>query len=196
LHFIEHFGVKFQNWFQRGSRNMQSPFRACERAASLIAALAINLAASSIPALTAEFNVVLDQALMVRATEGVATIVVGNPLMANATLKPGGLMVITGRGYGNTNLIELDRNGTVLTEHSITIHGPTAEAIIVYQGSDRASLRCAPICKHWNLPSVSEAGSGAKAGSGGGQCNTPGDTAKDGSSCGGRAASARPGGKP
>ncbi|WP_416667877.1 hypothetical protein [Egbenema bharatensis] len=31
--------------------------------------------------------------------------------------------------------------------------------------------------------------------SGGGNCNTPGDTAADGSRCGGRAASERPGGR-
>src|SRR4051794_38429690 len=38
--------------------------------------------------------------------------------------------------------------------------------------------------------------SGLFAGSGGGACNVPSDRASDGSRCGGRAASVRPGGRP
>ena len=34
----------------------------------------------------------------------VATIVIGNPLIADAALQAGGLLVITGKGYGTTNM--------------------------------------------------------------------------------------------
>ena len=34
---------------------------------------------------------------------------VGNPLIADATVQPGGILVITGKGYGATNLVALDR---------------------------------------------------------------------------------------
>ena len=33
----------------------------------------------------------------------VATIVIGNPLIADAALQAGGMLVITGKGYGSTN---------------------------------------------------------------------------------------------
>ena len=46
-----------------------------------------------------------------RLPTGVATIVIGNPLIADASLQPGGLLVITGKGYGSTNLLALDRSG-------------------------------------------------------------------------------------
>ena len=48
-------------------------------------------------------NVFLDEARIVKLPDRVSTIVVGNPLIADANLQAGGLMVMTGKGYGNTN---------------------------------------------------------------------------------------------
>ena len=57
----------------------------------------------------------------------VATIVIGNPLIADASLQTGGQMVITGKGYGMTNIIALDRAGHVLMDRSVEVQG-TASA--------------------------------------------------------------------
>ena len=57
--------------------------------------------------------------------EKVSTIVVGNPLIADVAVQSGGLVVVTGKGYGATNLIVLDRAGTVLMERSVVVRGPT-----------------------------------------------------------------------
>ena len=35
---------------------------------------------------------------------------VGNPLIADVAVQSGGLVVVTGKGYGSTNLIALDRD--------------------------------------------------------------------------------------
>ena len=72
------------------------------------------------PALAAEapLNIVLDQATLMKLPEKVSTIVVGNPLIADVAVQSGGLVVVTGKGYGTTNLIVLDRTGTVLMERS------------------------------------------------------------------------------
>ena len=45
-------------------------------------------------------NVVLDQATIMKLPEKVATIVVGNPLIADVAVQSGGLVVVTGKGYG------------------------------------------------------------------------------------------------
>jgi ABC-type Fe3+-hydroxamate transport system substrate-binding protein len=55
------------------------------------------------PAPAADVIVTLDQSRLVKLPEKVATIVIGNPLIADASLQPGGVMVITGKGYGTTN---------------------------------------------------------------------------------------------
>jgi hypothetical protein len=92
-------------------------------------------------------TVILDQARLVRLPEHVATLVVGNPLIADVTLQPGGLMVITGKGYGTTNLIALDRSGSVLRELAIEVQGPHEDVVIVYRGVDRESYSCTPVCE-------------------------------------------------
>ena len=48
---------------------------------------------------------------------------IGNPLIADASLQPGGLVVLTGKGYGTTNFIALDRKGNALLEKTIQVHG-------------------------------------------------------------------------
>lgn len=55
--------------------------------------------------------VFVDQAKVVKLPEKVATIVVGNPLIADVNLQPGGMVVVTGKGYGSTNMIAMDRAG-------------------------------------------------------------------------------------
>ena len=45
-------------------------------------------------------DVILDQAQILRLPDRVGTIVVGNPLIADVTVQAGGLMVVTGKGYG------------------------------------------------------------------------------------------------
>ena len=89
----------------------------------------------------------LDQAKISRLPERVSTIVVGNPLIADVSLQQGGLMVITGKGYGVTNLIALDRGGNLLSEQSIQVQGPTENVVVVYRGVERESYSCTPRCE-------------------------------------------------
>jgi hypothetical protein len=82
----------------------------------------------------------------------VATLVIGNPLIADATVQSGGLMVITGKGYGSTNLIALDRGGAVLLETTILVKGPRAHTVVVYRGVSRETYSCAPFCEPRIVP--------------------------------------------
>ena len=56
----------------------------------------------------------LDQAKLVKLPERTATIVLGNPLIADAAVQPGGVVVLTAKSYGMTNMVVLDRNGATL----------------------------------------------------------------------------------
>src|SRR5258708_39696763 len=53
----------------------------------------------------------VDQAKLVKLPARAATIVVGNPLIADVTLQNGGILVVTGKGYGATNFIAIDPSG-------------------------------------------------------------------------------------
>src|ERR1700744_4807681 len=123
------------------------------RAHSAVRAIALGLLLAPTVALadpapeTKSIAVNVDQAKLVKLPSKVATIVVGNPLIADVTLQPGGLIVVTGKGYGATNFIALDRAGQVLVDRQIQVEGPTDQLVTVYRGVDRETYSCMPVCQ-------------------------------------------------
>lgn len=98
-----------------------------------------------------DIAVTLDQARLVSIPERTATVIVGNPLIADVSVQPGGLMVLTGKGYGTTNLIALDREGNRLMEKTLLVQAP-ARTVVVYRGVLRETWSCAPVCEPRNTP--------------------------------------------
>jgi hypothetical protein len=117
------------------------------RCAGIAAVCALAAMMPSVAGAAADtIDVVLDQAQIVRLPDRVGTIVVGNPLIADVTVQSGGLMVVTGKGYGRTNVIALDHRGAVLLEKAIQVLGPH-NVVVIYRGVDRESYSCAPKCE-------------------------------------------------
>ncbi|PPD44262.1 MAG: hypothetical protein CTY15_07390 [Methylocystis sp.] len=88
----------------------------------------------------------LDYARIVKIPQGAQTLVIGNPLVADVTmLKNSQLMVITGKSFGTTNLIVLDRSGAQVGESIVTVV-PAQDKVVVNRGVHRESLSCAPNC--------------------------------------------------
>ena len=118
------------------------------RVCLLVAAAVLAAPAASLAEATADTIAVnVDQAKLVRLPGKVATIVVGNPLIADVTLQPGGMIVVTGKGYGATNFIALDRGGEILVDRQIQVEGPSDRLVTVYRGVERESYSCMPICQ-------------------------------------------------
>jgi Flp pilus assembly secretin CpaC len=92
-------------------------------------------------------SVNVDQAKLVKLPAKVSTIVVGNPLIADVTLQNGGVIVVTGKGYGSTNFIAMDRFGEILVDRQIQVEGPTEALVTVYRGVDRETYSCTPVCQ-------------------------------------------------
>lgn len=92
-------------------------------------------------------TVTMDQARIVRMPPRVATLVIGNPLIADATVQNGGLMVLTGKGIGSTNLIALDQRGEQLMSVQIRVRPQNDSVVQVYRGIERETYSCAPTCE-------------------------------------------------
>lgn len=88
----------------------------------------------------------LDQAKILKLPENVATIVIGNPLIADGSLQPGGLLVVTGKSFGQTNLIVLDNKGGVLADHQIQVSASRDSMVTLHRGLERESYSCHPRC--------------------------------------------------
>jgi Pilus formation protein N terminal region len=125
-------------------RRLPRPFRYLGYAVMVTSVLGLALANV---ARADTVTVPLDQAQLLRLPDGVSTIVIGNPLIADATLQPGGLLVITGKGHGATNLLALDRSGRVLLDKQLQVTKPrTQDFVVVQKGMDTETYSCTPEC--------------------------------------------------
>lgn len=131
-------------WF----KSLRGPSPASVIGMSLAAAILLGPVAAPAEVTSEPISVNVDQAKLVRLPGHIATIVVGNPLIADVTLQPGGLVVVTGKGYGATNVIAMDRAGSILVDRIIQVEGPSDQVVTVYRGLERESYSCMPICQN------------------------------------------------
>ena len=110
-------------------------------------------------------RVLIDQAKVARVPSGTATLVIGNPLIADVSMLKGGVgMVVTGKGYGQTNLIAIDAQGNIIDEKQLRVE-PSSDVLVVQRGNSRASYSCNP----WCMPTVQLGDDAAVFGEAGGQ---------------------------
>ena len=113
-----------------------------------LAAVAALLAIAVQPATAAEtvVNVLIDQATLVRLERPAAEIVVGNPSIADVSVQSGKVLVVTGKSFGETNLIVMDADGKVFVNRRLVVQEPRTGFVTMYRGSARQTLHCAPYC--------------------------------------------------
>ncbi len=92
-------------------------------------------------------TVLVDNAKVIRLPERTATVIVGNPIIAEVTPQKNGVLVLTGKSFGSTNLIALDTGGSLIAETMIRVEASRDSTITVQRGLDRESLSCTPNCQ-------------------------------------------------
>jgi Pilus formation protein N terminal region len=88
----------------------------------------------------------MDQARILKIPDRTATLVIGNPLIADVTVERGGVAVVTAKGHGTTNIVALDGACIVLMERPIEVKEPAGPTVVVYRGSTRQTYSCTPEC--------------------------------------------------
>ena len=137
---------------------MLDPMRTSSRIAAMsrfvLAALAIALAsplalspASAQEAGGAPINVNVNMARVLRISAPAATVIVGNPGIADVTIQDPTTLILTGKSYGQTNLIVLDSAGEPIADTMLEVVQMQAGTMTVYQGLSRTTLACAPTCQ-------------------------------------------------
>lgn len=91
--------------------------------------------------------VTMDQAVVVRAPNNIRTMILGNPLIADVATQKGGLIVVTGKMYGSTNLVLVDAKGEIIGESMIQVQPPKVDVVTVQLGLQRQSYSCTPLCQ-------------------------------------------------
>jgi len=120
----------------------------------LVAAFALSLSLISslapAPAIAADgapINVNVNMARILRINAAAATVIIGNPGIADVTIQDPQTLILTGKSYGQTNLIVLDAAGNPIADTLIEVVQMQAGVVTVYQGQARTSLACAPVCQ-------------------------------------------------
>lgn len=92
-------------------------------------------------------TVMIDHAKVLRLPERTQTVIVGNPIIADVSVQKSGVLVLTGKSYGRTNLIALDAGGLLIAESMISVQAQNEEVVTVQRGLDRESYSCTPSCQ-------------------------------------------------
>ena len=120
-------------------------------AAAFALCLSIGSALVAMPAMagdSAPINVNVNMARILRINASAATVIVGNPGIADVTIQDPQTLILTGKSYGQTNLIVLDQAGNPIADTLIEVVQMQAGVMTVYQGQSRTSLSCAPVCQN------------------------------------------------
>lgn len=117
---------------------------------SRLAALAAVLLAATPLAAMAEgepVSVKVNMARILRINAPASTVIVGNPAVADVTIQDPQTLILTGKSFGQTNLIVLDAEGNPIADTLVEVVLDQANLVTVYMGSKRTSMACAPECQ-------------------------------------------------
>jgi hypothetical protein len=129
---------------------------ACIIAASLSSAVA-----------NESISLILDRATVIKAPAKTAMVVIGNPAIADVSVQRNGVLVLTGKTYGETNMLALDDEGKLISESWLRVQDNTRN-LVVYRGAETESYSCTPNCK----PALALGDSDKHFGRSGGQSST------------------------
>lgn len=104
-------------------------------------------AAFAAPAAAEGIAVEMNQAKIVKLARAADTIVVGNPAIADAAVQDATTIVLTGKGFGVTNLVVLDNEGAPIVDEQVVVSRSAASSVRVYRRSDVQTLSCTPFCE-------------------------------------------------
>ncbi len=115
---------------------------------SLLAAAALAITAFIVPAQAGSgIEVTMNQAKIVKLSRAADTIVVGNPAIADASVQDASTIVLTGKGFGVTNLVVLDREGSPIIDEQLTVVRQSATTVRIYRRSQVQTMSCTPYCE-------------------------------------------------
>ncbi|WP_394855520.1 pilus assembly protein N-terminal domain-containing protein [Nitratireductor aquimarinus] len=96
---------------------------------------------------TSSIDVVMNQAKIVKLARPADTIVIGNPEIADAAVQDATTIVLTGKGFGVTNLVVLDIDGQPVVDEQVVVSRQTVDSVRIYRRANVQTLSCTPYCE-------------------------------------------------
>ncbi len=108
--------------------------------------LAVLLSTAAVPALATSLTVEQNSADVVRIEGLVASVVVGNPMIADVTVLDNNMLVVHGRLFGSTNVLVFDANGQALENLVVTVGAPMHRHVALIRGGTQNTFVCPDNC--------------------------------------------------
>jgi Flp pilus assembly secretin CpaC len=106
------------------------------------------LAASSLPVVAEPtIDVEINQAKILKLSRPADTVVIGNPQIADASVQDASTIVLTGKGFGQTNLVVLAEDGSPIVDQQISVSRNATSTVRIYRRAEIQTLFCAPYCE-------------------------------------------------
>ncbi|MCO6391470.1 hypothetical protein GTW25_10560 [Aliihoeflea aestuarii] len=138
---------------------MSLSVRSFRMLAGLLIAAAASL--STVTAFAEGISVLVNQAKILKLARNADTIIVGNPEIADASVQDASTLVLTGKGFGVTNLVVLDHEGRTIVDEQITVSRQSVNSVRVYRRANVQTLSCTPVCEAAYVTSAESASDNA-----------------------------------
>ena len=91
---------------------------------------------------TDSVQVIIDEAKILRLAEPVARVIIGNPATADVSVLGSTMLVLTGKSYGKTNMILLNRDGETIANLDVSVDQNPTRTVSIRKGTERYSYHC------------------------------------------------------
>lgn len=91
-------------------------------------------------------NVEIDRSTRVQLGGVAASVIVGNPQIADVTVVDANTLFITGKGYGVTEVVAVDGIGRTLFQRQVVVTGGSTGSVRVWRGGQATEMACASSC--------------------------------------------------
>ena len=89
----------------------------------------------------------MNQAKIIKLSRAADTIIIGNPEIADASVQDASTVVLTGKGFGVTNLVILDDAGAPIIDEQVMVSRSTASTLRIYRRARCRRCPARPIAK-------------------------------------------------
>ena len=116
-------------------------------ALAAVTVLMTGFTATSANASDGLYSVQLNKTEILRLPAAAGSVIIGNPDIADVTVHSADTLLVVGKGYGETNLIILDKNGNTMMNSDIQVITPQSKnQVRVFNANTRMTYNCGPSC--------------------------------------------------
>lgn len=116
------------------------------RIAAALLALAVLAPASAAVAQNRPLSVEVDHVTRLNLNGSAASVIVGNPQIADVTVVDAHTLFVSGRAYGVTEIVVLDGAGRSIYQGEVVVSAPSAGQVRVWRGASLTNMACSATC--------------------------------------------------